>query len=164
MHGFISGNGHARQVRRPRRNLQRANALARALPSPAAPISFSEGPNSMPVPKLSQVDFDTIAPLSPANVVAARVWARSSCQDNYYMPRPVAPEEFDTAGTKRTPVYLPDNPSIRMISRANGLWRVERRVTERGTREADNWAALSRATSKEEAGRLLLAFTQFRCG
>jgi hypothetical protein len=109
----------------------------------------------MNIPKLQQVDFDTIAPLSPADAVAARVGARRSYREGY-MPRQSAHEKLIMEGTKRTPISLPDQPSLRMVSRPNGLWRVERRVTERGTREVDNWAAPSRDTCKEDAGRLLL--------
>ena len=113
----------------------------------------------MNVPKLATIDFDSIAPLLPANVVAARVGARSPWE--IYMPRQ-APEKLNMTDANRLPVYLPDHPEIRMVSRPNNQWRIERRTTANGTREVDNWTALSGDTSKENAGRLLLALAGTR--
>ena len=114
----------------------------------------------MNLPKLATVDFDTVAPLMPANVVAGRVTARSPWE--YTMPRQTAPEKLAMTGATRLPVYLPDHPAIRMVSQPNGLWRVERRITEHGTREVDNWIALSRDTTKENAGHILTALAGTR--
>ncbi len=54
----------------------------------------------------------------------------------------------------RKPMYG-TNHHTRIVSRPNGLWRAERRIAERGTREHDCWEATSRDTSKDEALRLV---------
>jgi hypothetical protein len=104
----------------------------------------------MTIPKLSQIDFDTVVGLLPADATAARVTSRSPWK--IQMPRhQTAPEKLAVAGTERAPFSFPNHPALRITSRPAGLWRVERRVREAGTREVDCWEPISRDTTKEEA-------------
>jgi hypothetical protein len=74
-------------------------------------------------PRLSQVNFGLLAALTPTDIVAARVTASTN-----YVEASV--REPNTNGKSRHPVYLPHGPSVRIVSRPCGAWRVERRVGE----------------------------------
>jgi hypothetical protein len=113
-------------------------------------------------PKLHQVAFDVIAGLMPTNAIAARVASSSNNNWEVRMQRPQSSEKPDMAGTKRAPISLPDHPALRAVSRANGLWRVEKKASETGTRETDCWSALTRDTSREVAVQRMLALAGTR--
>jgi hypothetical protein len=100
-------------------------------------------------PKLKQLDFAVVAGLVPADATAARVASSSKSEEGMAGDLGV-----DLNANNRQPVYR--DPSLRLVSRPNGPWRVERRVTERGTREWDNWEPISRATTKEAAIQRML--------
>jgi hypothetical protein len=110
----------------------------------------------MLAPKLRQVDFDIVAPLLPADATAARVASRNSLWEIHMPRQQQTPEKLAGTSTKRTPITLPDHPKLRMVSRPNGLWRVEYRVREAGTRTLDNWEPISRDMEKEAATRRML--------
>jgi hypothetical protein len=54
----------------------------------------------------------------------------------------------------RKPVYGP-NHNWRIVSRPGGLWRVEKRVADHGSRERDCWEPTSSDSGKDDALRLL---------
>ena len=112
-------------------------------------------------PKLSHVDFDVVAGLMPTDATAARV-ASTSKHWEIQMPRPQSSEKPDLAGTNRTPISLPDHPSLRAVSRPANTWRVEQKIAESGTREVDPWIALTRDTSRELAVQRMLALAGTR--
>ena len=108
-------------------------------------------------PKLSHVDFDAVAGLIPADLTAARVASRGSRRGTSMSL------ELDAAvinAKNRKPVYLQRDPTVRIVSRPNGLWRAERRVAERATREDDHWVPISHDTTKEAAIQRMLGITK----
>jgi hypothetical protein len=105
---------------------------------------------------LAHVDFDAVVGLMPADLTAARVAARGRNWESAASQQLVA----DLNINNRRPVYAPHDSSVRIVSRPNGMWRVERRITERGTREVDNWIPISHDTTKDSATARMLTFTQ----
>ncbi len=109
----------------------------------------------MTIPKLSQIDFDTVVGLSPADATAARVTSRSPWEVQMRRHQ-TAPEKLAVAGTERAPFSFSNHPALRITSHPAGLWKVERRVREAGTREVDCWEPISRDTTKEAAMQRML--------
>jgi hypothetical protein len=103
-------------------------------------------------PLLSRVDFDAVAGLVPANITAALVASRGGYWESFMSSEVVV----DPSAKSRRPVYFPRDPSVRIVSRPNGMWRVERRVAEHGSREYDNWASVSLDTTRGVAIQRLL--------